>query len=102
MLVIVAIVILSYYANFVRSNDLMAVATKDSQINTLRTFRDQVALQKTNISSNQSEDIKAIRNSMSEEVELLKNMTQGFAKTSTQASFAALGVFLLGMTLVIY
>jgi hypothetical protein len=102
MLVIVAIVILSYYANFVRSNDLMAVATKDSQINTLRTFRDQVALQKTNISSNQSEDIKAIRNSMSEEVELLKNMTQGFAKTSTQASFAALAVFLLGMTLVIY
>ena len=34
---------------------------------------------------------------MSEEVQLLKNMTQGFAKTSTQASFAALGVFLLGM-----
>jgi hypothetical protein len=89
-------------ANFVRSNGLMAVATKDSQINTLRTFRDQVALQKTNISSNQSEDIRAIRNSMSEEVQLLKNMTQGFAKTSTQASFAALAVFLLGMTLVIY
>jgi hypothetical protein len=103
VLVIVAIVILSYYvANFVRSNDLMAVATKDSQINTLWTFRDQVALQKTYISSNQSEEFKAIRNSMSEEVQLLKNMTQGFAKASTQASFAALGVFLLGMTLVIY
>ncbi|MGB8022971.1 MAG: hypothetical protein WCF06_01485 [Nitrososphaeraceae archaeon] len=29
-------------------------------------------------------------------------MTQGFAKTSTQASFAALGIFLLGITLVLY
>ena len=39
---------------------------------------------------------------MSQEVELLKSMGQGFSKTSTQASFTALAVFFLGMTLVIY
>ena len=81
---------------------MAAASTTNSQINTLRTLTDKVALQERNISSIQSEDIKAIKNSMSEEVQLLKNMTQGFAKTSTQASFAALGIFLLGITYTLY
>ena len=103
MLVIFTIAILSYIANFERSMDLTAVATKNNQLNTLSTLTDQVALQKRgNISSNETDDIKAIRNSVSEQVQLLKNMTQGFARVSTQASFAALGVFLLGLTLVLY
>ena len=67
------ILILSYIANFDGSTDLMAAAsTTNSQINTLRTLTDKVALQERNISSNQSEDIKAIENSVSEEVQLLK------------------------------
>ena len=103
MLVIFTIVILSYIANFERSMDFTAVATKNNQLNTLGTVTYQVALQKRgNISSNETDDIKAIRNSISEQVQLLKNMTQGFARVSTQASFAALGVFLLGLTLVLY
>ena len=105
VLVIFAIVILSYIANFDGSMDLMAASsssTTNSQINTIRNLTDKVALQERNISSNQSEDIKAIKNSVSEEVQLLKNMTQGFARSSTQASFAALGIFLLGITLVLY
>jgi hypothetical protein len=103
ILLIFTIVILSYIANFDRSMDFTAVATKNNQLNTLSTLTDQVALQKRgNISSNETDDIKAIRNSISEQVQLLKNMTQGFARVSTQASFAALGVFLLGLTLVLY
>ena len=102
ILVIFATVILSCMTNFDRSMDFMAAATKNSQVNTFATLIDQVALQERNISSNQSGDITAIKNSMSEEVQLLRNMTQGFAKSSTQASFAALCVFLLGLTLLLY
>ena len=81
----------------------MAAAAKNSQINnTLSAITDQVVPQDRNISSNQSDDIKAIRNSMSEQVQLLRNIMQGFAKTTTQASFAALGVFLLGTALLLY
>ena len=102
ILVIFATVILSCMTNFDRSMDFMAAATKNSQVNTFATLIDQVALQERNISSNQSGDITAIKNSMSEEVQLLRNMTQGFAKSSTQTSFAALCVFLLGLTLLLY
>jgi hypothetical protein len=103
VLFIFAIIVLSHIANFDRSKELMAAAAKNSQINnTLSALTDQAAPQERNISSNQSEDIKAMRNSMSEQVQLLRNMTLGFAKISTQASFAALGVFLLGMALVVF
>ena len=100
--VIFAIYILSYLPNFYRSKELMTVSAKNSHIDTLSALTDQAAPQERNISSNQSEDIKAMRNSMSEQVQLLRNMTLGFAKISTQASFAALGVFLLGMALVVF
>jgi hypothetical protein len=103
VLVIFAIIILGHIVNFDRSKELMAAAAKNSQINnTLSAITDQVVPQDRNISSNQSDDIKAIRNSMSEQVQLLRNIMQGFAKTTTQASFAALGVFLLGTALLLY
>jgi hypothetical protein len=102
MLVIFATVILSCMTNFDRPMDFMAAATKNSQVNTFATLTDQVALQERNISSNQSGDITAIKNSMSEQIQVLRNMTQAFARSSTQASFAALCVFLLGLTLLLF
>ena len=102
MLVIFATVILSCMINFDRSMDFMAAATKNSQVNTFATLIDQVALQDRNISSNQSGDITVIKNSMSEQIQVIRNMMQVFERTSTQASFAALCVFLLGSTLLLY
>jgi preprotein translocase subunit SecF len=55
-----------------------------------------------NIASNQSSDIKEMKELMSQEVQLLKGMGQEFSKTTTKSSFAALGVSFLGMTLVIF
>jgi hypothetical protein len=52
--------------------------------------------------SNHSDDIKAIRNSTSAQVQVLKSIAQGFAISSAQIMFATLAVFLLGVTLVIY
>src|SRR5215831_14394635 len=52
--------------------------------------------------SNQSDDIKSIRNSTAAEVQVLKNIAQGFQITSTQIMFTTLTVFLLGVTLIIY
>jgi hypothetical protein len=50
--------------------------------------------------SNHSDDIKAIRNSTSAQVQVLKSIAQDFAISSVM--FATLAVFLLGVTLVIY
>jgi hypothetical protein len=52
--------------------------------------------------SNHSDDIKAIRNSTSAQIQVLKSIAQGFAVSSAQIMFATLAVFLLGVTLVIY
>ena len=52
--------------------------------------------------SNHSDDIKAIRNSTSAQVQVLKSIAQGFAISSAQIIFATLAVFLLGVTLVVY
>jgi len=52
--------------------------------------------------SNQSDDIKSIRNSTATEVQALKNIAQGFQITSSQIMFTTLTVFLLGVTLIIY
>jgi hypothetical protein len=54
------------------------------------------------VTSNHSDDIKAIRNSTSAQVQVLKSIAQGFAISSAQIMFATLAVFLLGVTLVIY
>jgi hypothetical protein len=59
-------------------------------------------VQLKNIASNQSSDIKEMKKFMSQEVQLLKSMGQEFDRTATQSSFAALGVFFLGLTLVIF
>lgn len=59
-------------------------------------------LQQNNVFSNQSASLQDIKKLTSEEVQLLKNMGQRISKTTTQASFTALGVFLLGLSLVIY
>jgi hypothetical protein len=55
-----------------------------------------------NAISNQSDDIKSIRNSTAAEVQVLKNIAQGFQITSSQIMFTTLTVFLLGVTLIIY
>ena len=55
-----------------------------------------------NVISNHSDDIKAIRNSTSAQIQVLKSIAQGFAVSSAQIMFATLAVFLLGVTLVIY
>jgi hypothetical protein len=52
--------------------------------------------------SNQSDDIKAIRNSTAAQVQVLKSMAEGFAQQSAQIMFTTLSVFLLGVTLIIY
>src|SRR5215831_17558558 len=52
--------------------------------------------------SNQSDDIKSIRNSTAAEVQVLKNIAQGFQITSSEIMFTTLTVFLLGVTLIIY
>jgi hypothetical protein len=49
-----------------------------------------------------SDDIKAIRNSTAAQVQVLKSMAEGFAQQSAQIMYATLGVFLLGVTLIIY
>jgi len=48
--------------------------------------------------SNQSDDIKSIRNSTSAQVQVLKSIAQGFQITSSQIMFTTLTVFLLGVT----
>jgi hypothetical protein len=52
--------------------------------------------------SNHSDDIKAIRNSTSAQVDVLKSIAQGFAISTAQFMFTTFAVFLLGVTLIIY
>jgi len=78
-----------------------AFAESQSQINSTSNFTNYMVQQK-NLVSNLSSDIKDIKKFSSEQVRLLKSLGQGFSKTTTQASFTSLGVFFLGITLVIY
>jgi len=71
------------------------------QVNSTSNLIHEMPLQKS-LTSNQSFDIKDIKRLTSEEVQLLKSMGQEFSKTATQGQFAALGVFLLGISLLIY
>src|SRR5262249_27062204 len=80
---------------------LSAVSAIDNQANVTSNFTGQAILQK-NLTSNQSDDIKEIRKLTSQEVQLLKVMGQEFSRTTTQSQFAALGIFLLGIALLIY
>ena len=89
-------IILGYVTNFDR---LIPAVAASPQINS--NFTDQI-VQLKNLASNQSSDIKDIKKLLSQEVELLKSIGEGFSKTTTQASFATLGVFFMGTALVIY
>ena len=91
-------IIFRYVTNFDR---LIPALAASPQFNSTTNFTDQIA-QLKNLASNQSSDIKDIKKLLSQEVELLKSIGEGFSKTTTQASFATLGVFFMGTALVIY
>jgi len=90
--------LLGYVTYFDRLGPAVAASP---QVNSTSDIASQI-VQLKNIASNQSSDIKDMKKLMSQEVQLLKSMGQEFDKTATQSSFAALGVFFLGLTLVIF
>jgi hypothetical protein len=81
---------------------LMQALATSSQINSTNNFTNQVAQQLKNVTSNQSSDLNDIKKLLTQEVQLLKSISEGASKTTTQASFATLGVFFMGTALVIY
>lgn len=91
-------IFLCYVTNFDR---LISAFAASSQVNITSNFTDQI-VQLKKLAFNQSSDLKDIKKLMSQEVQLLDRIGQGASKTTTQASFTALGVFFLGTTLVIY
>ena len=95
---ILFIVMLAHSTNI---NRLSASSATDNSAYVTNNFKDQTVLQK-NLTTNQSDDIKEIRKLTSQEVQLLKVMGQEFGRTTTQSQFAALGIFLLGISLLIY
>jgi amino acid transporter len=97
-LLILIIGMLDYSKNIDR---LRATSVTDDPASAASNFTDQTILLK-NPTSNQSSDIKDIKKLTSEEVQLLKSLGQEFSRTTTQSQFAALGIFLLGISLIIY
>jgi len=93
-----SICLLSYLTSMDRS---AAKVTTDSQVSTTTNLTDQLVQQKNQL-SNQSASLQNIKNLISEEVQVLKTVGQRINKSTTQSSFSALGVFLLGLSLVIY
>jgi hypothetical protein len=87
------ILILHYTTNSDRVLEAAAVPLNNSTGQTMR-------LQ--SVASNHSDDIKAIRNSTAAEVQVLKTMAAAFAQQSAQIMYTTLGVFLLGVDLIIY
>jgi hypothetical protein len=88
--------------SYVMNNDrtIAASETTHSQLKSTSSTDQIIRLQ--SLKSNQSDDIKAIRNSTSAQVEVLKSIAQGFQIASAQIMFTTLAVFLLGVTLIIY
>jgi hypothetical protein len=93
------IVLLSYVMNNDRS--IGALETTHSHLKSRGNSTDQMVLLQS-LKSNQSDDIKAIRNSTAAQLQVLKSIAQGFAISSAQFMFTTLAVFLLGVTLIIY
>lgn len=92
------VILFSYVMN---SDKTVAVSeTTHSQLKSTSSTDQIIRLQ--SLKSNQSDDIKAIRNSTSAQVEVLKSIAQGFQIASAQIMFTTLAVFLLGVTLIIY
>src|ERR1700756_171847 len=93
------VVLLGYVVKNDRS--IGALETTHSHLKSLDNSTDEmVRLQ--SLMSNQSDDVKAIRNSTSAQLQVLKSIVQGFAISSAQFMFTTLVVFLLGVTLIIY
>jgi hypothetical protein len=86
------ILIVDYTTNSDRTLEAAAVPLSNSTGQAVR----------LNVISNHSDDIKAIRNSTSAQVQVLKSMAEAFAQQSAQIMYTTLGVFLLGVTLIIY
>src|SRR5215813_10142474 len=93
ILTIVAVNLLIYTTNSDRILEVAAVPLSNSTDQTVRL---------NSVISNHSDDIKAIRNSTAAEVQVLKSMAEAFAQQSAQIMYTTLGVFLLGVTLIIY
>lgn len=80
---------------------LVTASVADHRVRAASNLTDQSILDK-NSTSNQSSKIREIKKLTSEEVQLIRNLSQGFSRTATQSQFAALGIFLLGISLIIY
>lgn len=93
------IILLAYVTNFDRL--ITAFAESQPQVNSISNLTDQIRGLK-NFAANQSSELRDIKKLNSEEVQLLKSMIDAFSKTTTQSTFGALGIFFLGITLVIY
>jgi hypothetical protein len=98
LILIIGMLNLNYSTNIDRVRTTLLT---DDQARAASNFTDQTILQK-NLTSNPSSDIKDIKKFTSEEVQLLKSLGQEFSRTTTQSQFAALGIFLLGISLIIY
>lgn len=98
LLVLIIGMLFNYSTNIDR---LWVISVSDHQANAANNSIDQIIKQR-NITSNQSSDLRDIRKLTSEEVQLLRELGQGFNRTTTQSQFAALGIFLLGISLIIY
>jgi len=89
----VLILIADYTMNSDRLLEVAAVPLSNSTDQTVRL---------NSVISSHSDDIKAIRNLTAAEVQVLKSMAEAFARQSAQIMYTTLGVFLLGVTLIIY
>jgi hypothetical protein len=98
LLVLIIGMLFDYSTNIDR---LGVISISDHQANAATTSIDQIIKQR-NITSNQSSDLREIRKLTSEEVQLLRELGQGFSRTTTQSQFAALGIFFIGIALIIY
>jgi hypothetical protein len=98
MVINVGMLFSNYSTNIDR---LVAISIADHQASAASNSIDQIIKQR-NITSNQSSDLRDIRKLTSEEVQLLRDLGQGISRTTTQSQFAALGIFLLGIALIIY
>jgi len=97
--IIFNMILFGYVTNIDRS--IAALETSHTQLNSISNSTEQI-IQLRSLISKQSDDMKAIRNSTSAEVQLLKSIVQGAAKASTQVMGTTLSVFLLGVTLILY